>query len=162
MPDRERYRVVGVLFSLWAILLFWMISEQVQVPKAVDSQLLNPRFWPFVLACLTALAIRVASKITKVSPKYLYPSILVFCIFGSYAVNSSSFDVLVMIIFGVLGYIFKRLEIPTALLLIGFILGPLLEDSFRQSIRISDGSLGIFFIATFASSFGSSLWLQSF
>ena len=55
MADRELFRVVGVIFTLWAILLFWMIPEYVRVPKAVDSPLLNPRFWPFTLACLTAL-----------------------------------------------------------------------------------------------------------
>lgn len=119
-----------------------MFSENESMIYAIFMGLI---FASLLMLILGSLAIRVASKITKVQPKYLYPSILVFCIFGSYAVNSSSFDVLVMIVFGVLGYIFKRLEIPTAPLLIGFILGPLLEDSFRQSIRISDGSLGIFF-----------------
>ena len=119
-----------------------MFSENESMIYAIFIGLI---FASLIMLILGFLAIRMASKITQVSPQYLYPTILVFCVFGSYAVNSSSFDVLVMIIFGALGYAFKRLQIPTAPLLIGFILGPLLEDSFRQSIRISDGSFFIFF-----------------
>jgi putative tricarboxylic transport membrane protein len=93
-------------------------------------------------------AIRVATGVTRVPARYLYPSILIFCVFGAYAVNNSVFDVFVMLIFGLLGYGFRTLALPTAPLLIAFILGPLLEDSFRQALRISGGSFAVFFQST--------------
>ena len=77
--------------------------------------------------------------------RILYPIVLILCIFGSYAVNNALLDVFVMIVMGVLGYLMLRMRIPAAPFLIGFILGPLLEDSFRQSLRLSEGGYGIFF-----------------
>lgn len=89
--------------------------------------------------------IRSVSRISDIPNRILYPVVLILCIFGSYAVNNALLDVLVMICMGALGYLMLRLSIPAAPFLIGFILGPLLEDSFRQSLRLSEGSYGIFF-----------------
>ncbi len=89
--------------------------------------------------------IRSVSRISDIPNRILYPVVLILCIFGSYAVNNALLDVLIMICMGALGYLMLRLSIPAAPFLIGFILGPLLEDSFRQSLRLSEGSYGIFF-----------------
>lgn len=89
--------------------------------------------------------IRSVSRISEIPNRILYPVVLILCMFGSYAVNNALLDVLVMICMGALGYLMLRLSIPAAPFLIGFILGPLLEDSFRQSLRLSEGSYGIFF-----------------
>jgi putative tricarboxylic transport membrane protein len=72
------------------------------------------------------------------------PAVLVLCVFGTFAINSSMFDVVVMFAVGALGYLMLVLAIPAAPLLIGFILGPLLEDKFRQSMLMSGGAPEIF------------------
>jgi len=90
------------------------------------------------------LSIRYLSRISDIPNRILYPSVLVLCTFGAYAVNNSLFDVLVMLLLGLLGFAMLRLSVPTAPFLIAFVLGPLLEDNFRQSLLLSHGSLGIF------------------
>ncbi|WP_282607771.1 tripartite tricarboxylate transporter permease [Pelagibius sp. Alg239-R121] len=90
-------------------------------------------------------SIRTISRISDVPNNLLYPIVLVLCIFGAYAVNNSLFDILVMSCMGIVGFTMLRLEVPAAPFLIAFILGPLLEDNFRQSLLLSDGSYGIFF-----------------
>lgn len=90
-------------------------------------------------------SIRAISKIADVPNNLLYPIVLVLCIFGAYAVNNSLFDILVMTVMGLVGFAMLRLDIPAAPFLIAFILGPLLEDNFRQSLVLSEGGYGIFF-----------------
>ena len=90
-------------------------------------------------------AIRIFRHIAAIPPSYLYPSVMILCVFGAYAVSSSIFDLYMMIGMGVFGFILLRMKIPSAPLLIGFILGSMLEDNFRQSLLMSQGSLSIFF-----------------
>lgn len=90
-------------------------------------------------------SIRAISKIADVPNNLLYPIVMVLCIFGAYAVNNSLFDILVMTVMGLVGFAMLRLDIPAAPFLIAFILGPLLEDNFRQSLVLSEGGYGIFF-----------------
>lgn len=70
---------------------------------------------------------------------------LVLCAVGSYAFNQSLFDVGVTFTFGLLGYALNKLNFPRATFLIGFILGPLLEDNFRRAMVISQGDIAILF-----------------
>jgi putative tricarboxylic transport membrane protein len=70
--------------------------------------------------------------------------ILVFCLVGAYSVNNSSFDLVLMSIFGVLGYFLKKFGYEGTPLIMGFILGPMLESALRQSLIISNGSFSIF------------------
>jgi putative tricarboxylic transport membrane protein len=72
------------------------------------------------------------------------PLILLFCLIGSYSVNNSIVEVIIMIIFGFIGYILRKFEYEEAPLLLAFILGPMLETNFRQSLIMSDGKLSIF------------------
>lgn len=90
------------------------------------------------------LSIRLISRIAEIPNSLLFPAVLVLCVFGAYAVNNNMFDVLVMMMMGIVGYIMLRNKIPAAPFLIAFVLGPLLEDSFRQSLLLSEGSLSIF------------------
>lgn len=85
-------------------------------------------------------------KLLKVPYRILMPLILLFCVIGSYSLNSNVTEVLIMIIFGVAGYILKKLDFEAAPLMVAFILGPMWESSFRQSLILSDGSFSIFFI----------------
>lgn len=90
-------------------------------------------------------SIKFFSKITSIPKHILMPCILVLCVYGSYTVNSSVFDVLVMLAMGVLGYLMQRFRIPVAPFLIAFILGPMFEDNLRRSMLLSHGSFLIFF-----------------
>lgn len=91
------------------------------------------------------VAIRLFSRVATIPNRILYPVVFVLCVFGAYAVNNNLFDILVMLGMGVVGYVMLRLEIPVAPFLIAFVLGPLLEDNFRQSLLIGDGDYGVFF-----------------
>ena len=90
------------------------------------------------------LSIKYISKISDVPNRVLYPVVLILCTYGAYAVNNNLFDVLVMLVMGLVGFTLLRLDIPTAPFLIAFVLGPLLEDNFRQSLLLSEGSVDIF------------------
>ena len=67
------------------------------------------------------------------------------CVAGAYVLSSSIFDIWVTLFFGVLGFLMRKFNYPAAPLLIGFILGPLLETNLRQSLVISNGDFSIFF-----------------
>ena len=84
-------------------------------------------------------------QVLKVPYKVLFPLILLFCIVGSYGINNNVFDVLVMIIFGLIGYLFRKFGYESAPLILSFVLGPILELSLRQSLLLSKGSFSIFF-----------------
>jgi putative tricarboxylic transport membrane protein len=84
-------------------------------------------------------------QVLKVPYKILFPLILLFCIVGSYSLNNSTFDVMVMMIFGLLGYLFKKFEFEGAPLILAFVLGPMFETNLRQSLLFSKGNFMIFF-----------------
>jgi len=99
----------------------------------------------FYLLIVGKLSIKAISRIADVPRRRLYPIVLVLCVFGAYAVNNTIFDVGIMFLMGGIGFVMLKLAVPAAPFLIAFILGPLLEDNFRQSLLISKGSYGIFF-----------------
>jgi len=101
-------------------------------------------FSSIALLAVGKVAIKGLSKIADISYDILYPAVFVMCAFGAYAVNNNAFDILVMLCMGVVGYIMLLGRIPAAPFLIAYILGPMLEDSFRQSLLLSGGSFGIF------------------
>jgi len=72
------------------------------------------------------------------------PVIIVICAIGAYTVHSSMFDVVMMLVFGVMGYLFKKLKDPLAPWVMAMVLGDMAEASFRQAMLLSQGSLGIF------------------
>jgi putative tricarboxylic transport membrane protein len=72
------------------------------------------------------------------------PVILVICAVGAYTVHSSMFDVWLMLVFGVMGYVFKKLNYPLAPLVLALVLGDMAENAFRQSLLGSGGSLMVF------------------
>lgn len=84
-------------------------------------------------------------RVLKIPYRILFPLILLFCIIGVYSVENSVFDVLLMIIFGVIGFLLRKFKYEMAPLVLAFILGPMAENAFRQSLIISQGSLMIFF-----------------
>ena len=84
-------------------------------------------------------------KLLKVPYRFLFPFLLFFCVIGSYSINNNTFDVLIMFIFGIIGYLFKKFKYEAAPLVLAFILGPMLENSLRQSLLMSGGSLSVFY-----------------
>ena len=83
--------------------------------------------------------------IADIPQRILFPVVLILCVYGAYAVNNSIFDVTVMFAMGAIGFLMRSLAIPAAPFLIAFILGPLLEDNFRQSLLLSRGDFMVFF-----------------
>jgi putative tricarboxylic transport membrane protein len=84
-------------------------------------------------------------KILDIPLYLLVMFIILFSFLGVYTVNNSVQDLVLMVVFGVIGYIFRRLDIPTAPVILAMVLGDLMEQAMRQSLIISDGSLSIFF-----------------
>ncbi len=97
-----------------------------------------------VLLIAGSLAIRSFARIADVPRHILLPLVLLFCVFGSYAVQNQMFDVLLMFAFGVFGFLMNRIGMATAPFLIGFILGPIFEDNLRRSYLIAENA-SIFF-----------------
>ncbi|MFN3628547.1 MAG: tripartite tricarboxylate transporter permease, partial [Casimicrobiaceae bacterium] len=83
-------------------------------------------------------------QLLKIPSRLLYPMILVFCCIGVYTVNNNTFDVWVIATFGVIGYIFAKLECEPAPLLLGFILGPMMEENLRRALLLSRGDPMVF------------------
>ena len=83
-------------------------------------------------------------RLLSVPYRYLYPAILLFCVIGLYSLQSSVLDVFLAAGFGLLGYVFIKLRCEPAPLLLGFVLGPMLEDNFRRALTISRGDPTVF------------------
>jgi putative tricarboxylic transport membrane protein len=101
-----------------------------------------------MLLLLNLPLIGIWVKILKIPYPTLFPLILLFCLIGSYSINFTAFDILVMVFFGIVGYILRKLEYEFAPLVLGYVLGPMLERSLRQSLILSDGSFLIFISRT--------------
>jgi TctA family transporter len=84
-------------------------------------------------------------KLLTVPYRLLYPAILVFCAIGVYSLSNSPFDVVITAAFGLIGYIFVKLDCEPAPLLLGFILGPMMEENLRRAMLISRGDGTVFF-----------------
>jgi len=84
-------------------------------------------------------------KFLKIPYAILYPLILVFTLVGSYSVSNSIYEVITMILFGVVGYVMKKFKYEGAPLILALVLSPLMENALRQSLILSHGSFGIFF-----------------
>jgi putative tricarboxylic transport membrane protein len=110
-------------------------------------------FWGFiasmyvgnvVLLILNLPAVGIFVNVLRIPYPLLYPAILMFCVLGVYAVNGSVVDVGIMTAMGALGYVLRKFDFETAPVVLGLILAPMLEMSFRQSLSMSSGSYGIF------------------
>jgi TctA family transporter len=98
-----------------------------------------------LLVILNLPLIGIWIKLLTVPYRMLYPSIMVLCCIGIYSLNNSVFDVGVAVVFGLLGYVFIKLKCEPAPLLLGFVLGPMLEENLRKAMTISRGDPSVFF-----------------
>ena len=94
--------------------------------------------------------IPVFIKILKTPFTILAPIIFILCLIGGYAPTQSMHDVWLMIVFGIVGYLMRKLDYPLAPAVLAIVLGPLAEPALRQSLLISDGTFSIFFTRTYA------------
>jgi putative tricarboxylic transport membrane protein len=85
------------------------------------------------------------AAILRIPFAIIAPVIVVICAIGAYTVHNKMFDVGMMVVFGVVGYLFKKLKYPLAPLVLALVLGDMAETAFRQSMLLSGGTVGIFF-----------------
>mgnify|MGYP001025356587 FL=1 len=89
------------------------------------------------------------AKVVSIPQEILTPIIVIFCFAGAYSVNGNYFDVGVALIFGILSWILRKLELPPVPILLGLVLGSMTETNFRRALLISNGSPSIFFSSVY-------------
>ena len=85
------------------------------------------------------------AAILRIPFAIIAPVIVVICAIGAYTVHHNMFDVVMMLVFGIVGYLFKKLKYPLAPLVLALVLGDMAETSFRQSMLLSGGTTSIFY-----------------
>jgi putative tricarboxylic transport membrane protein len=83
-------------------------------------------------------------QVLRIPDRILYPLIILFCIIGAFSINNNIFDIAVMFIFGIAGYLLRKFEYEPAPLILAFVLGPMFEVNLRRSLLMSQGSFTIF------------------
>jgi putative tricarboxylic transport membrane protein len=130
-----------------ALMIGAMIIQGIQPGPSVITE--QPQlFWGLIasmwignlmLLVLNLPLIGLWVKMITVPYKYLYPMILTFCAIGVFSLSNTTFDVFLMVLFGGLGYIFKKLDCEPAPMLLGYILGPMMEEYLRRALLIAKG-----------------------
>jgi len=103
-----------------------------------------------VILLIQLWGIRLFVKVLQVPAHVLAVCILVLCGIGSYAIRNSIFDVYLMAIVGLFGYVLQRMRVPLAPVVLGLVLGPTLEQQYRTALILSEGNHRIFVESTFA------------
>jgi putative tricarboxylic transport membrane protein len=138
--------------AVMALMIAAMMIHNIQPgPQVMTS---NPTlFWGLIvsmwignlmLLVLNLPMVGLWIKLLTVPYRILYPAILLFCCIGAYSVNNNTFDVLMTIPFAILGYVFKKLDCEPAPMLLGFVLGKLMEEYLRRAMTISRGDPMVF------------------
>jgi putative tricarboxylic transport membrane protein len=107
----------------------------------------------FLLVVLNLPLVGMWVQLLKVPYRWLFPSIIMFCAIGNYSINNSAMDLYLCGIMGVLGYVLMKLECPPAPLILGFVLGPLMEENLRRAMLISRGDPSVFFTRPISGTF---------
>jgi TctA family transporter len=135
-----------------ALMVGAMIIQGIQPgPSVITEQ--PALFWGIIvsmwignlfLVILNLPLIGIWVRIIMVPYRFLYPAILAFCAIGVFSLNNSVFDIYLMALFGLLGYIFIKIDCEPAPMLLAFILGPLLEEYLRRAMLMSRGDPTVF------------------
>jgi putative tricarboxylic transport membrane protein len=121
-------------------------------PQAMEAK--PELFWGLIasmwignclLVVLNLPLVGIWVKLLSVPYRWLFPSIILFCCIGNYSVSNNPFDVYLCAVIGVLGYVLVKLECEPAPLLLGYVLGPLLEENLRRALLIARGDPTVFF-----------------
>ena len=107
----------------------------------------------FLLVVLNLPLVGLWVKLLTVPYRWLFPSIILFCCIGNYSVSNNPFDVYLCAVIGVLGYVLVKLECEPAPLLLGYVLGPLLEENLRRALLIARGDPTVFFTRPISAAF---------
>jgi len=139
--------------AVMALMIGAMTIHNIQPGPQVMSS--NPAlFWGLIasmwvgnlmLVVLNLPLIGIWVQLLRVPYKWLYPAILTFCCIGAYSINNNPFDVYVTAVFGAVGYLFYKLDCEPAPLILGFILGPMMEENLRRALLLSRGDASVFF-----------------
>ncbi|MFO1281794.1 MAG: tripartite tricarboxylate transporter permease [Burkholderiales bacterium] len=139
--------------AVMALMVGAMMIHNVQPGPQVMSS--NPTlFWGLIasmwignvmLVVLNLPLIGVWVRLLAVPYRWLFPAIVLFCALGVYSTNNNTFDVWLVGIFGVVGYIFIKLDTEPAPLLLGFVLGPMMEENLRRAMSLAHGDWTVFF-----------------
>jgi putative tricarboxylic transport membrane protein len=97
-----------------------------------------------MLVILNLPLIGIWIKLLTVPYRYLFPAIVLFCAIGVYSTNNNTWDIWVVGFFGVVGYLFNKLRVEPAPLLLGLILGPMMEENLRRALLLSRGEWSVF------------------
>jgi putative tricarboxylic transport membrane protein len=138
--------------AVMALMVGAMTIHNIQPgPQVMTS---NPElFWGLIasmwignlmLVILNLPLIGIWIKLLSVPYRWLFPSIVLFCAIGVYSTNNNTFDIWMVAIFGVIGYMFIKLGTEPAPLLLGFILGPMMEEYLRRALLLSRGDWSVF------------------
>jgi putative tricarboxylic transport membrane protein len=119
-------------------------------PQVMTS---NPQlFWGLIasmwignamLVILNLPLIGMWIKLLTVPYRFLFPAIVLFCAVGVYSTNNNTFDIWMVALFGIVGYVFSKLGCEPAPLLLGFILGPMMEENLRRALLLSRGDWSV-------------------
>ena len=113
-----------------------LFTEQPALLYAVFASMLAANLIYLVLGLWAA---KLFARLSVVPPAFLWPAVFVLSLIGAYAPNQSMFDVWTMLAFGALGFLFRRYGFSPAPLIIGMVLGRMVEETFKQSLLIFDG-----------------------
>jgi TctA family transporter len=138
--------------AVMALMVGAMTIHNIQPgPQVMTS---NPElFWGLIasmwignamLIILNLPLIGIWIKLLSVPYRWLFPSIVLFCAIGVYSTNNNTFDIWMVAIFGIIGYVFIKLGTEPAPLLLGFILGPMMEEYLRRALLLSRGDWSVF------------------
>jgi putative tricarboxylic transport membrane protein len=139
--------------AVMALMVGAMTIHNIQPgPQVMTS---NPAlFWGLItsmwignlmLVVLNLPLIGIWIKLLTVPYRFLYPAVVVFCCIGVYSVSNSTFDVILTAVFGLLGYVFIKLKCEAAPLLLGLVLGKMMEENFRRALKLARGDFSTFF-----------------
>lgn len=140
--------------AVMALMIGAMMIHNIQPgPRVMIS---NPDlFWGLIasmwlgnlmLVVLNLPLIGIWTRLLKVPYRVLYPAILLFCAIGVFSVNNASFDILLLVVFGLLGILFYKIQCEPAPLLLGFVLGPMMEDNLRRALVLARGDWSVFVV----------------
>jgi len=118
-----------------------LISEQ---PQIFWGLIASMYIGNIILVILNLPLVSLFVNFLRIPFRILFPFILMTCIVGTYSVNESVFDLMVLIVFGVMGYIFRKLDCDIAPFILAVIIGPMIELAFRRSIMLGGGSFSVF------------------
>ncbi|MBX6374507.1 MAG: tripartite tricarboxylate transporter permease [Acetobacteraceae bacterium] len=138
--------------AVMALMVGALIIQGIQPgPRMVEAQ--PDLFWGLIasmwignlmLLIINLPMIGMWVKLLQVPYRYMYPAILMFCSVGIYSINNNVFDVYLTVLFAIAGYLFAKMKMEPAPLLIGFVLGPMMEEHLRRAMLLSRGDPMVF------------------